>query len=145
MSASSTNPNIFKIKHRYLNFQSDELDENYGDPYRYQNSRFTNGIKINPAISKMALKELNTTTHQSYGNRIAGFNQFSMKPLETRNNNDESVNKVFATGMNRSTLTTPTFYVQPLPSRYQILSPKPDDFDVSWSQPGNGNNNFDLV
>ena len=47
--------------------------------------------------------------------------------------------------MNRTTLATPTFYVQPLASRYQILDPKPDEFNISWSQPGNGKNSMDLV
>ena len=116
MSAIANSENIFTVKPRFLNYRSDELGE-----------------VINP-ISPLALNELKTTTKLSYGNREAGFNQFSMKPLESRNNNDKSVNEVFAMGMNRTTTTTPSFFVQPLPSRYQILDPKPDDFDVVWTE-----------
>jgi hypothetical protein len=132
----ATDPNIFKRKPRYLNYRDYEVDENFGDPYYYRTPRYApDGTRVNPAMSTLAVNELGTTTRQGYGSRIAGFSQFSMKPLETRNNNEESVNTVFAKGMNRTTLATPAFYVQPLPSRYQILDPKPDEFSVNWSQP----------
>lgn len=145
--SAATDPNIFKRKPRYLNYRDYEVDENYGDPYYYSNPKYStpDGTKVNPAMSRIAVNELETTTRRSYGNRIAGFSQFSMKPLETRNNNEESVNRVFAKGMNRTTLGTPAFYVQPLASRYQILDPKPDEFSVKWSQPGDGKNTMDLV
>lgn len=151
MSATANNPSLYIRKQRYLNFQHEELEEDYGDPFRYGAPKYTmDGVKINPAISKMAILELNTDTptrtqrgSRVYGN--AGFNQFSMKPLETRNNNEFSVNKVFNKGMSRKILATPAFFVQPLASRYQILSPKPDEFEIKWTQPGNGNNDFDLV
>ena len=149
----STTPNslpLFKLKPRYLNFRREELENNF-DPYQYGATQYTmDGVQINPAISKMAVSELNTDTptrtqrgSRVYGN--AGFNQFSMKPLETRNNNEFSVNEVFKKEMNRTTAVTPSFFVQPLSSRYQILSPKPDEFKIKWNQPGNGDNNFDLV
>lgn len=144
--SAATDPNIFKRKPRYLNYRGYELNENFGDAYYYGPPKYSaDGTQVNPAISKIAIKELGTTTQRSYGNRIAGFNQFSMKPLETRNNNEESVDRVFAKGMNRTTLATPAFYIQPLPSRYQILSPKPDEFSISWAQPGNGKNTMDLL
>lgn len=136
--STATYPDIFKKKPRYLNYRDYEVDENYGDPFNYGAPKYTpDGMQLNPAISSLAIKELGTTTHRSYGNRIAGFNQFSMKPLETRNNNEESVNRIFEKEMNRTTLTTPPFFVQPLASRYQILSPKPDEFSQTWSQPRN--------
>ena len=141
-----TQPHIFKTKPRYFNYQDYASEENYNDLYHGPpQQRTPDGTQVNSAISNLAIEELQYNSITGYGNRLAGFNQFSMKPLETRNNNKESVNQRFAKGMNRTTLGTPTFYVQPLASRYQILSPRPDEFSITWAQPGDGNNSMDLV
>lgn len=160
--STGTDAYIFTKKPRYLNFQYEELESENNlininpaiyslakkelkttSQIGYGNESNTN--LINPAISSLARQELKTTSQIGYGNRIAGFSQFSMKPLETRNNYDYSVNKTFASGMDRKTRTTPIYFVQPIPSRYQILDPKPDEFEQTWSQPGGGNNDFELV
>jgi hypothetical protein len=137
---------IFQIKQRYLNFREEDLgDRGGGDPYSYGGIKTPDGVNVNPVISPMASRELTTDTPTR--NRLGppGFNQFSMKPLETRNNNDTSVNTVFANGMNRMIRPVPKKWVQPLPSRYQILVPKPDEFQISWGQPNDGNNEFELL